>query len=90
MLPVVKGKPITRFQILLYTLVLVPLGVLPAFIGLGGLALSGRRRPASGLWLLREAIATWREKDEVKEPAGPSPVRRVAALYDGAVRRPDR
>src|ERR1700739_1429785 len=27
MLPVVKGKPHTRFQILLYTLVLVPLGV---------------------------------------------------------------
>ena len=37
MLPVVKGKPHTRCQILLYTLVLVPLGVLPACcIGGGG------------------------------------------------------
>ncbi len=37
MLPVVKGKPHTRLQILLYTLVLVPLGLTPAFIGAGGL-----------------------------------------------------
>src|SRR5712672_2515112 len=36
MLPVVKGKPHTRFQILLYTLVLVPLGMLPAFLHIGG------------------------------------------------------
>ena len=36
MLPVVKGKPSTRRHILAYTLLLAPLGVLPAFIGLGG------------------------------------------------------
>src|SRR5471032_2214317 len=36
MLPVVKGKPHTRLQILLYTLALVPLGLLPAFTGTGG------------------------------------------------------
>ena len=68
MLPVVKGKPHTRFQILLYTLVLVPLGVLPAAIGIGGplyLAASG----GIGLWFLWEAIATYRETDAVKEPA---------------------
>src|SRR6201985_2557713 len=44
MLPVVKGKPHTRLQILLYTLVLVPLGVLPAALHIGGpiyLAASG-------------------------------------------------
>src|SRR6201991_2318788 len=68
MLPVVKGKPHTRLQILLYTLVLVPLGVAPCFIGLGGvvyLAAAG----GIGLWFLWEAIATWREKNEEKEPA---------------------
>src|SRR6201992_2874905 len=37
MMPVVKGKVSTRRQILLYTLLLAPLGVLPAFIGLGGI-----------------------------------------------------
>src|SRR5215469_7995649 len=68
MLPVVKGKPHTRFQILLYTLVLVPLGVLPAALHIGGwlyLAASG----GIGLWFLVEAIATWFEKNEDKEPA---------------------
>ena len=68
MLPVVKGKAHTRFQILLYTLVLVPLGILPAMLHIGGviyLAASG----GIGLWFLWEAIATYREKNEVKEPA---------------------
>jgi protoheme IX farnesyltransferase len=68
MLPVVKGKAHTRFQILLYTLVLVPLGVLPAFLHIGGwlyLAASA----GIGLWFLWEAIATYFEKDEQKEPA---------------------
>jgi protoheme IX farnesyltransferase len=68
MLPVVKGKPHTRFQILLYTLVLVPLGVLPALLHIGGpiyLAASA----GIGLWFLWEAIATYRETDEAKEPA---------------------
>jgi len=36
MLPVVKGPKATRLQILLYSLVLAPLGVAPAFTGLGG------------------------------------------------------
>ena len=36
MLPVVKGKPHTRLQILLYTLVLVPLGLAPVLTGTGG------------------------------------------------------
>src|ERR1700761_2071539 len=37
MLPVVKGKAHTRKAILIYTLLLAPLGVVPAFIGLGGI-----------------------------------------------------
>jgi protoheme IX farnesyltransferase len=38
MLPVVKGEAFTRRRILAYSFVVVPLGVLPAFTGLGGLA----------------------------------------------------
>ena len=68
MLPVVSGKPHTRFQILLYTLVLVPLGILPSFLHIGGplyLAASA----GIGLWFLWEAIGTYRETNETKEPA---------------------
>jgi protoheme IX farnesyltransferase len=68
MLPVVSGKPHTRFQILLYTLVLVPLGVLPAFLHIGGVLYLGASA-GIGLWFLWEAIATYRETDEAKEPA---------------------
>ena len=68
MLPVVSGKPHTRFQILLYTLILVPLGVLPAVLHIGG-ALYLAASAGIGLWFLWEAIATYRERDEVKEPA---------------------
>ena len=38
MMPNVKGADRTRLEILLYTLVLVPLGVTPWFLGLGSLA----------------------------------------------------
>jgi len=68
MLPVVKGKPITRRYIMAYTLLLAPLGVLPAFIGLGGmvyLVVSA----SMGFWMILEAFATWRERDTIKEPS---------------------
>ena len=68
MLPVVKGKPHTRLQILLYTLVLVPLGVAPAALGFGG-ALYLAASASIGLWFLWEAVAVYRETDETKEPA---------------------
>ena len=68
MLPVVKGKPITRRYIMAYSLLLAPLGVLPAFIGLGGmvyLVVSA----SMGFWMILEAFATWRERDTIKEPS---------------------
>ena len=68
MLPVVKGKPHTRLQILLYTLVLVPLGVAPAALGFGGV-LYLAASAGIGLWFLWEAVAVYRETDETKEPA---------------------
>jgi heme o synthase len=36
MLPVVAGAQATRLQILIYSLILAPLGMLPAIVGLGG------------------------------------------------------
>jgi protoheme IX farnesyltransferase len=68
MLPVVAGKAVTRRQILAYTAALVPLGLVPAVIGLGGpvyLACAA----LIGLWFAAEAVAVFRERDEIKEPA---------------------
>jgi|SRR5580692_4151874 protoheme IX farnesyltransferase len=68
MMPVVRGKKSTRRQIFAYALLLAPVGLLPAFVGIGGylyLALSAM----SGVWLLWEAASVWREKDETREPA---------------------
>ncbi len=68
MLPVVKGKPTTRRHIMAYTLLLAPLGVVPAFIGLGGMVYLVASA-SMGFWMLLEAFATWRERDTVKEPS---------------------
>ena len=68
MLPVVKGKAVTRRQIMLYTLLLAPLGVVPAFIGLGGM-LYLVSSASMGFWMVLEAFATWRERDQVREPS---------------------
>ncbi len=38
MLPVVKGPAVTRAQVLIYSLMLVPVCIAPAFTGLGGAA----------------------------------------------------
>jgi protoheme IX farnesyltransferase len=68
MLPVVKGKRATRNQILVYTILLAPLGTLPAFIGVGGM-LYLISSASMGFWMLLEAFAVWRERDTVKEPS---------------------
>ena len=79
MMPVVKGKPHTRNLILIYTLLLAPLGVAPAFIGLGGM-LYLVASASLGLWMLVEAFATWRERNEAREPAARR-LFRVSLLY---------
>jgi protoheme IX farnesyltransferase len=68
MLPVVKGKTVTRRHIMAYTLLLAPLGVVPAFIGLGGMVYLVASA-SMGFWMILEAFATWRERDEIKEPS---------------------
>ncbi len=68
MMPVVLGKPFTRLQILFYAILLFPVGLLPAFVGLAGplyLAASA----LFGGWLVYDAFEVWRETDETREPA---------------------
>jgi protoheme IX farnesyltransferase len=68
MLPVVRGKRATRWHILLYTLVLVPVGFVPAAIGFGGV-LYAATAFVFGVWFTIEAVFVLREKDEAHEPA---------------------
>jgi len=68
MLPVQKGKRATRRQMLVYALVLLPLGMAPAFIGMAGpvyLACS----LALGLALYWQCVRVLLERDEAQEPA---------------------
>jgi protoheme IX farnesyltransferase len=68
MMPVVRGKKSTRRQILAYTAVLIPAGLLPAAIGLAGplyLAVAA----LTGAWFAWDAIAVALEADEANEPA---------------------
>ncbi len=68
MMPVVRGKKSTRRQILAYTAVLIPAGLLPAAIGLAGplyLAVAA----LTGAWFAWDAIAVALETDEANEPA---------------------
>jgi protoheme IX farnesyltransferase len=62
MLPVVAGPDATRRQILLYTLLLVPLAVAPAAIGLGGLSYAVVSILLGGVfvWL---AVDVWRTRE---------------------------
>ena len=69
MLPVVAGTRVTRNQILGYSLVLVPLAILPAFTQIGGPVYLVF---AFGLnaWLLKGAVAIWRRNDAAAEADG--------------------
>ena len=79
MLPVVRGKTVTRRHILAYTALLIPLGLAPAAIGLGG-PLYLACASLIGAWFAFEAVATFRETDTIKEPAAKR-LFRVSLIY---------
>ena len=68
MLPVVSGKRTTRWNIFGYTLALVPAGLVPALIGLGGpiYLAAASLLGAAFLW---QSVAVLRETDATREPA---------------------
>ena len=68
MMPVVAGKRSTRRQILAYALVLFPVGLAPAAIGLGGPVYLAAAA-IMGAWLVIGAVRVLFERDETKEPA---------------------
>jgi protoheme IX farnesyltransferase len=63
MLPVVSGDRETRRQIAVYSVVLVPVTLLPVFIGMSGLVY-GVAAALLGLGLLHHAHRVWRDTDE--------------------------
>ncbi|HEY1224375.1 MAG TPA: heme o synthase [Brevundimonas sp.] len=80
MMPVARGAKSTRLQILIYSLVFVPVAIAPAFVGLGGRIYLGVSA-IGGLAFLGLAFQLWRSR------AGDAPdkaeaVGREAALYD--------
>ena len=66
MMPVVSGIEETKRQILIYTLLLVPLTLVPAFVGMisltGGLVIG-----ALGIWFIRHAFLV-RKSERAEEP----------------------
>src|SRR5690606_27154570 len=80
MMPVARGAKSTRLQILVYSLVFVPVALAPGFVGLGGpvyLAVS----IAGGLGFLFLAFRLWRSRAG-DQPDKAEAVGREAALYD--------
>jgi len=68
MLPVVSGKRVTRWNILLYALALVPVGLAPFWLGSAG-PLYLACAAGLGAVLLWQSVAVLRERDETREPA---------------------
>lgn len=62
MLPNVHGPDATRRQILLYTLLLAPVGILPALTGFGGMLYLGVS-VITGIWMLLLALRVYRRRE---------------------------
>ncbi len=69
MLPVVAGERETRKQILLYSLLLAPLGVLPWVIGMTGM-IYGIPAALLGIAFVAQAVNVWRERDSHQAARG--------------------
>ncbi len=69
MLPVVAGRRETKKQILAYTVLLAPLALAPAAIGLAGW-LYGAVAALLSLWFLHAAVEVWRTGDGEGESDG--------------------
>lgn len=78
MLPVTRGAKETRLQILIYTLIVAPFGLLPVFTGLGGaiyLAVSA----IAGVWFLFGAVRVFMSR--AGDADAPADIRRAKQLF---------
>ena len=71
MLPVVAGEAVTRSQILLYSVLMVPIGIAPAMLGFAGVAYGALSIILGTLFLLAALrVYRIREGSEAKKAAG--------------------
>ncbi len=80
MLPVVSGPGATRLQILLYSLILAPVAVVPAFTGLGGTAY-GIISIAAGAVFVALAANVFRKRDGVPATLAARQLFRFSLVY---------
>jgi protoheme IX farnesyltransferase len=69
MLPVVAGPDATRLQILIYSLILAPLGMAPAVIGLGGMLYTVVASVLGSLFVVMAFDCFWEREGEAADRA---------------------
>jgi protoheme IX farnesyltransferase len=69
MLPVVAGAGATRAQILIYSLILAPLGMAPAIIGLGGALYTGAAAVLGALFVVMAFDCYYKREGEAADRA---------------------
>ncbi len=80
MMPVARGAKSTRLQILIYTLLFLPVAIAPGFVGMGGIIYQAVSI-GGGLMFLLLAVRLWRSRAG-DQPDKAEAVGREAALYD--------
>jgi protoheme IX farnesyltransferase len=80
MLPVVKGEDATRLQILIYSSILAPLGMVPAIIGLGGTLYAAAASVLGALFVVL-ALACYREREGEKAARAAKDLFAYSVLY---------
>ena len=80
MLPVVSGEDATRLQILIYSLILAPLGMVPAIIGLGGTLYAIAASVLGALFVVL-AYACYREREGEKAARAAKDLFAYSVLY---------
>ncbi|OHC73819.1 MAG: protoheme IX farnesyltransferase [Rhodospirillales bacterium RIFCSPLOWO2_12_FULL_58_28] len=79
MLPVVSGVRATKKQILAYSVLLVPVTLMPVYLGMAGIFYGAAALALDG-WLLRHALRVWGDESEIQE-ATAKPMFLYSILY---------
>jgi protoheme IX farnesyltransferase len=69
MLPVVKGPDATRLQILIYSLILAPVGMLPSVVGVGGTLYTVAASVLGSLFVVMALDCYWKREGEEADRA---------------------
>ncbi len=80
MMPVVHGEDVTRLQILIYSVILAPLGMVPAIIGLGGTLYAAAASVLGALFVVL-ALACFREREGEKAARAAKDLFAYSVLY---------